>query len=127
MASNVTTDYEVTKTGPLFDGSWPGLMRRTFEDIEDDVADEAIEEVRNVDASTFKNPTGYATSRVTKERKGSTMTIDRGGLPYGPWLEDGGSRSDIFPGYHAFQRAAKSVESRVSDIVARSIARHLLQ
>ena len=127
MASNVVADYEVRVEGPIFTGAIRGQMKRAIHDIEDDIGDALVEEIQAVDDRTFKNPTGYATSQVTKERKGSTMTVDRQGLVYGPWLEDGGSRSDIFPGYHAFRQATAEVDRRVPDIVENAIARYLIQ
>jgi hypothetical protein len=127
MATNVVADYEVQVKGPIFTGAIRGQMKRAIRDIEDDIGDALVEEIRSIDDSTFREPTGHATSMVTKERKGSTMTVDRQGLVYGPWLEDGGSRSELFPGYHAFRDATREVDDKVPDIVDNAIARYLIQ
>lgn len=127
MANNVTASYDVKLTGALFTGAIKGQMRTAIREIEEDIADDLIETVQGVDDDTFREPTGYARSRVTKHREGSTMTVDRSGLVYGPWLEDGGSRSEMFSGYGAFKKAARDVDRRVPEHVADNLERYVIR
>lgn len=126
MANNVTADYQVHLEGPLFTGAVKGQMRTAIREIEEDIGDDLIETVQGIDDETFRNPTGYARSKVTKHRQGSTLVVDRSGLVYGPWLEDGGSRSDIFPGYHAFQKATRDVDRRVPQHIDDNLDRYVI-
>jgi hypothetical protein len=127
MANNVTTAYEVKLEGPFFTGAIKGQMKNAIQAIEEDVADDLIETVQGIDDATFRHQTGYARSKVSKHRQGSIMTVDRSGLVYGPWLEDGGSRSDIFPGYHAFQRGTRDVDTRVPDHITSNLERYVIR
>lgn len=108
-------DYRINVDGPFFTGAINGQMKKAIQVIEDNVAEDLVVTIQAIDDVTFRHPTGHARSKVTKQRGGSGLTVDRGRLAYGPWLEDGGSRSDIFPGYHAFKKATREVQQRVPD------------
>lgn len=126
MGPNVHTSYEVKVSGPIFTGAIYGQMKQAIREIEDDLADETIDTVREIDRNTFRHPTGYATSRVRKERSGGVMTTSRGGLAYGPWLEDGGSRASLFSGYGAFAKTTRIVNDMVPGIVGAALERYVI-
>lgn len=124
---NLSVNYSAKVSGPLFDGRLGGYVRRAIESLEDELGAEGVRTVRDIDDATFRNPTGHARSQVRSHRQAGVMTVDRSNLIYGPWLENGGSRSHLFSGYHAFERAAGDVQRRVPAVVARSIARYVLR
>ena len=127
MANNVLADYQVKVEGPIFTGAIYGQMKRVIREVEDEIGDELVEAVQDIDDRTFRNPTGYARSQVRKHREGHVMTVDRSQLVYGPWLEDGGSRSAIFSGYHALRQATAEVDAKVPEIVAGIITDYLIR
>jgi hypothetical protein len=118
---------EIREYGPIFDGSIYGQMRKALDDIERALARETVKEVQAVDRRTFKHPTGHATSMVGVEESKSEMRVNRGHLVYAPWLEDGGSRSDIFSGYHAFEKSKREVDQRVMDIADPIVEGYLIR
>jgi hypothetical protein len=123
----VKPDLDVKAMGPLFSGAIYGQMKRVITEIEEQVADEVVDTVQGIDSATFKNPTGHARSRVRKHRTKGAITVDRSRLIYGPWLEDGGSRSEIFSGYHAFEKTTRIVKPRVGDIADRIVNQYLIR
>jgi hypothetical protein len=126
MASVSGEGYEVKLTGAIFTGAIYGQMKTCIREIEEDVADDVQHTIRAIDDVTFRHPTGHARSKVTSERKGDRLVVDRGGLVYGPWLEDGGSRRRIFKGYGAFKKAAREVDKRVPQHIAANLERHVI-
>lgn len=120
-------DIEVKKYGPIFDGSIYGQMKKAMADIDDALGEETVNEVQGIDDATFVHPTGNARSKVKATRTKGAVTVDRSRLIYGPWLEDGGSRSDIFSGYHAFERARRRVDERAMDIADNIVSDYLIQ
>jgi hypothetical protein len=119
--------FDLKATGPIFSGAIYGQMKAAIREIEDQAADEAVETVKGIDDVTFRNPTGHATSQVRKQRTTGAVTVDRSDLVYGPWLESGGSRSETFSGYHAFEKTVRIVEGKVADIADRVIQRYLIR
>lgn len=120
-------EVDVKMYGPLFDGAIYGQMKRAMEEIDDAIADELVEEVQGVDLRTFKHPTGHARSKVAKQRGKGRIVVDRSHLIYGPWLEDGGTRSAIFPGYGAFEKSRRVVDGRVMEIADRIVEGYLIR
>lgn len=118
---------DVETFGPIFTGAIYGQMKAALEEIDEALADEAVDFIQGWDVKTFKNPTGYARSKVRKSRAKGNVRVDRSGIAYGPWLEDGGSRSAIFPGYHAFEKARRDVQGRVTDIADPIVEERLIQ
>ena len=120
-------DIDVTAMGPLFTGAIYGQMKRVITEIEDEIAEELVDAVQGIDDRTFKHPTGNARSKVRKQRSKGAVVVDRSRLVYGPWLEDGGSRSDIFKGYGAFKKADRVVQPKVADIADRIVEKYLIR
>lgn len=111
-------------SGPLFDGR--------AEDAIDDFLDDAREIIaargvnywsENLDRS-IRHPTPYYETQVTVQNVAADLTVihDRK-IVYGPWLEDGGSRSSVFPGYHSLARAYRKLEQDVPQLIAGAQAR----
>lgn len=128
MARSSSGDsYSIDLSGPIFTGAIYGQVKTAVRNIEEELGDEIVKEVRGIDDRTFRNPTGHASSKVSKQRQGQKLTVDRSGLVYGPWLEDGGSRADIFKGYHAFQKARRTVDQKTTEIADREVERYVIR
>lgn len=124
-------EVDVKTYGPIFDGSIYGQMRKALEQIDLALAEETVKVVKGIDRRTFRYeygpPTGHATRSVDVEQSKSEVRVNRGHIDYGPWLEDGGSRSSIFPGYHAFEKAKREVDARVMDIAEPIVSGYLIR
>ena len=120
-------EVEVETYGPIFTGAIYGQMKACLEEIDEALADETVDRIQGWDVRTFKNPTGYARSKVRAHRTSGRVVVDRSHIAYGPWLEDGGSRSGIFSGYHAFEKAKREVQDRVTDIADPIVEERLIQ
>lgn len=108
----------VRRTGPLFDGRAPMIMRQFVDDLEEQAAEEALSDIRTIYHGSFRHPTGYYESNVRISNSKSGPEITDGGYAgpvYGPWLEGVGSRNATtrFKGYHAFQIAASLLQQRI--------------
>lgn len=115
---NTRTQYN----GPLFDTR----ARRVFDDLREELEEEAAEYVLDHIQQTFhthfKHPTGYYESnvRIRPSMGGGHQVWDGGmaGPVYGPWLEGVGSRNATtrFKGYRAFRKAAGALERHIEDL-----------
>lgn len=108
--------YEVS--GPLFDGQSDQVIRDFCDDAQEIVAARGLEYWQDNMDQAFRNPTPYYETQVLAQKVSTDLTIvhDRR-IAYGPWLEDGGSRSDIFPGYHSLARAYRSLQRDVPQLI----------
>jgi hypothetical protein len=119
----------VTATGPLFDGSWRGILT-SFEDAavreiskvgHDDVGKELIR--------VIKKPTGFYESNIRYERidKLKSLVHDNNVI-YGPWLEGKGSRNypvTRFKGYKTFQRMTRPLQQKAVAIAVGVLPEYL--
>lgn len=118
----------VTTTGPLFDGRAQRTAKVMVDEITDELAQEAFEEVGAALDVMLKNPTGYYESQITVDRSRDTAVVHDSGVVYGPWLAGVSSRnqSSRFKGYthwrRAVQRTQASVERVSQPIVRRRVA-----
>lgn len=116
----------VTFKGPLFDGSLKRDVLRAIERANSDIGTLGVRYVRDIDDATFRNPTGYARGQVWRRFvPPNVVVIHRSGLIYSHWLEDGGTRSLWFGGYHAFERATPRLAKDATKLVAHHIERVL--
>lgn len=111
----------IDSSGPLFDARAARIMRDYVDELEEDAAEDALNDVRQTFHEKFKHPTGYYESRVhVTNITGHPMVWDGGhaGPRYGPWLEGVGSRNQTtrFKGYHAFRDAAQRLQRRIEGI-----------
>jgi hypothetical protein len=95
--------------------------RRAFADMRDelehDLAEYTLGQVRSSFHDHFRQPTGYYESHVHISNASSGLEVTDGGWAgpkYGPWLEGVGSRNQTtrFKGYHAFRNAAIKAQQR---------------
>ena len=105
--------------GPFFDNR----VHRAFDDFSDDLEEEgaewALNDIKRTFHTHFQQPTGYYESHVKITNIGGDPVVNDGGrIKYGPWLEGVGSRNSPatrFKGYHAFRRAAEQLERRIGE------------
>lgn len=73
----------------------------------------------------LQHPTGrFQSAAPSMQRSGDTITVDDGGVIYGPWLEGVGSRNarTRFKGYSTFRRMAQEAQDRAEAIVGHEIS-----
>lgn len=108
----------VRRTGPLFDGRAHAIMQQFVNELEEEAADEALEDIRTTYHTHFRAPTGYYESNVRIHNVSGHPEVWDGGYAgpvYGPWLEGVGSRNETtrFKGYHAFRIAATKTQIKI--------------
>jgi len=119
--------FDVTKSGPLFDGVAPDVIKAAQDEIEQEIGDYTVDKIQNELSSVLVNPTGYYRSRVTTNRQADDISVTDGGVVYGPWLEGVGSRnkSTRFKGYSTFRRITQRVQSEVGPIAERVMSKYI--
>lgn len=101
--------------GPIYTHAADAAAHRFCDELEDDIADEAVDTLHRQFDMHFKHPTGYYKSQVKVRTGGPDKVISDGGVVYGPWLEGVGSRNfpkTRFKGYSSFRRAFQSIDRR---------------
>lgn len=73
--------------------------------INEALAQEGVNRVKNRLGQVLQNPTGYYESNITIERRSTYRGVTDSGVPYGGWLEgiDPRNRTTRFKGYHTFR------------------------
>jgi hypothetical protein len=115
-------------SGPIYTRAADKAAHDFTEELEDDIADYALGELRREMHLHFKNPTGYYESQVRIRQDEPEKVIHDGGVVYGPWLEGVGSRNfpvTRFRGYSIFRRVFQRVENRSDVMAARLLPRYL--
>lgn len=115
--------------GPIFDRRAAQIFADYAEDLEEEGADWALDDIRSTFHSHFRQPTGFYESNVTTHRTATGMEVWDGGVAgpvYGPWLEGVGSRNNTtrFKGYHAFRNAASRLQQRIEGMGERLMNRN---
>lgn len=105
--------------GPIYDGRAARAASDWADEIEEQGADWALDQVRSHFHKSFKAPTGYYESHVHVSNVGGSAVVNDGGtIAYGPWLEGVGSRNNTtrFKGYHSFRKAASALDRRIEEM-----------
>lgn len=118
-------EIKVKTRGPLFDRRGPMMVRRTIEDIEEDVGEHAAVLVHRRLNKVLKNPTGRFQSTIRSRHGHGGTFVDGEGTVYGRWLEGVTSRNATtrFKGYHTFRIVAQQVDRDAENIADRHIDR----
>lgn len=124
---NVTTQFDVRLSGPVFDGSFAGEARRAIEELEQEIGDEAVDRIQERLDTVLKNPTGFYRAHVRAHPVGEVVTIDDSNVRYGPWLEGVSSRnqSTSFKGYATFRKVFAELDQEVPRLADRVFARYV--
>lgn len=97
--------------GPLFNGRALHAVEMLAHDIEEKLAEDAVNEIHETLDRVLQHPTGYYESRIQTDRVSYGKRVTDGGVIYGPWLEGVSSRNQTtsFKGYHTFREVAQSI------------------
>lgn len=120
----------VRESGPVFNGLAARAVRGFREDLEEEAAEWALQDIRRTFHRSFRQPTGFYESHVRITNvMGDPVVNDGGQIKYGPWLEGVGSRNATtrFKGYHAFRLAASRLERRIGPMGRRLLARRWIR
>lgn len=118
----------VVLKGAIVEGRSRPVMEAMTHAALDEVADYALHEVSMELIAVLQHPTGYYESQVTKERRGpGVISVNDGGVIYGPWLEGVSSRNETtrFKGYATFRRMRNRVAQKTEVVAEAAVARHL--
>lgn len=116
----VRMNVRVKQRGALFSPRSQRIMREATDDIEEQIAEYAYDEVMDRLGAVLHHPTGYYESHVQYHQVGSLWQVDDSNVVYGPWLEDGKNRRKTrFKGYQTFRRVSEKVEREADDIADR--------
>ena len=129
-------------TGPLFDGSAPGIVReferRAVQSLIEEGEQELDRRLRPRPAGVYlsvaeagrKASKGNYAARIHGEVKSRVGRIDDSRVVYGPWLEGTGTRNQTtrFKGYHSFRLTTEHLNKnkvKFTEAAARSLVRNL--
>jgi hypothetical protein len=112
----------------LFDGTSLRVVAQMMEEIDDELADKALDLVQDQFHQNFQHPTGYYESQVIVKQQGhNTKLITDQGIVYGPWLEGTGSRNrtTAFKGYNDSRKAVQQLNAQATRITQAVVTRYL--
>lgn len=117
----------VTYSGPFWDGSADRAVEDSLDDIEKEVAQQGVNDVKQHLDSVLKNPTGNYERHIVTERQRNDWAVTDSGIVYGPWLEGVGSRnkSSRFKGYATFRKVRQQLDGKASDIGERVVSKNI--
>ena len=84
---------DVSYSGPLFDGTAPGIIDRYAKAAQDKLGQHAEDEVHARLGEVIRHPTGYYEAHIHTERQVNDLVVTDTPVVYGPWLEGTGSRN----------------------------------
>lgn len=114
-------------SGPLFDGRAARVTHAMAEEIGDDVADQGVNDVRQIVAGSARRRTGNYERHVRTDRSAGDRTVTDGRIVYGPWLEGISRRnqSTRFKGFMAFRRTAQALQAKAVRIAEPVVRRRI--
>jgi hypothetical protein len=119
---SVRLEYVVTKRGVIWSAPRTNaIMRDAVNEVEEALANRGVDLVREYYDRSFRNPTGYARSRVHVDRSRSSRSVRDGNPVYGPWLEGVEERNQAgrFKGYASFRQAGSQLRGESQAIATR--------
>lgn len=116
-------DLRYNAKGSIVDGSLARGLDAAADEIERQVAEFAVDEIRHRLDRVLRHPTGYYRSRIRVENEGDRARVTDAGVVYGPWLEGVSQRNrrTRFPGYHTFRTVAQDVRREAPKIAERIV------
>jgi hypothetical protein len=120
----VAFSFEVKATGAVATGHGAELVEQAMPRIEEAVAQDLATLIRADLRVVLQHPSGrFQSAAPAIQQTGDTMTVDDGGVIYGPWLEGTGSRNarSRFKGYSTFRRMAQKAQERASEAAAPAV------
>lgn len=110
---------DVSYSGPLFDGTAPGIIDRYAKAAQDKLGQHAEDEVHARLGEVIRHPTGYYEAHIHTERQVNDLVVTDTPVVYGPWLEGTGSRNapkTRFPGYHTFRYVFQKLDGEAGGL-----------
>jgi hypothetical protein len=110
------TEITVIVHGPLFDGRAGRMVDHMCTEVQQDIAELALDTWQLNAERTFKEPTGRYQEHMQVAKRDNADVVTDGwpgsGLQYGPWLEGLGSRNRTtrFKGYWNLKRAFETTQ-----------------
>lgn len=113
-------DLKYNAKGSIVDGRLMRQLDTAADDIETEVGEYAVDQIRRRLDRVLRNPTGFYRSRVQVETLGDRLRVTDSGVIYGPWLEGVSRRnqSTRFKGYKTFRLVAQDVRREAARIAA---------
>ena|ERR1700748_2377532 len=99
-------NVSIQQKGQIFSAAaTKAAAARLVININDAIAQEGVNRVKQRLGQVLKHPTGYYESRIQVERRSVYRGISDGGVSYGGWLEgvDSRNKTTRFKGYHTFR------------------------
>lgn len=122
MPDNVTVTY----SGPLWDGAADRAVQDSLNSIEQEVAQQGVNDVKQHLDSVLKNPTGNYERHIVTDRQRNDWAVTDSRVVYGPWLETGRSnRVTRFKGYATFRKVSQQLDAKAADVGDRVVKRYL--
>lgn len=111
--------------GALLKGRGKQVVDNMCQEIEEDLAQQLLNEVKTRLHGNLKHPTGYYESRVQTSNQGDLVEVTDGGVVYGPWLEGTGSRNSKtrFKGYHTFRETTQAMDKKAGNEADRVVSK----
>jgi hypothetical protein len=103
---------DVRIAGPLFSGRAAAETEVMTVDIEREIAEDAVNRVKDRLGEVLQNPTGYYESQIQTDRSSDGgYRVTDGGVIYGPWLEGVSTRNQTtrFKGYFTFREVSQQI------------------
>lgn len=117
-------NVSVKLKGTIFNAAKSGAAaQRVVIGMNDLLAQEGVNRVKDRLGQVLQNPTGYYESRIQVDRRSQYRGISDGGVVYGGWLEgvDSRNKTTRFKGYRTFRIVRQSINRDKEMIVAPAV------
>lgn len=121
---NVRTELR----GPVFDkAASKAAANRMIVGINDAIAVEAVNRIKQRLGQVLQNPTGFYESRIQVDRRTVYRGVSDGGVVYGGWLEGVSSRNATtrFKGYRTFRTIRQDIDNIATQIAEPLVAQYV--
>lgn len=118
-------NVRTTMTGPIFNASkTKAAATRAITDVNETLAQEAMDRVLTRLGSVLRHPTGYYESRIQVQRGERYRGVWDQRVSYGGWLEGVDPRnSGRFKGYRTFRLVKQSIDQDKDRLAAPHVTR----
>lgn len=116
--------------GPVFDGRAVTSVESYAFSVQAELAQQAVNAVRTRLTQVIKVwGDGYYASQVQTSNQIDDVSVNDGGVVYGPWLEGVGSRnqSTRFKGYATFRTVSQAFDHTVTPIAEAALTPYVLE
>jgi len=117
----------INRKGPLFNGEAKRALDDFMDKAEDEIAQQAVNDIHLRLGAVLKHPTGYYESQIRTDRQADSNLVNDNDVIYGPWLEGIGSRNKTtrFKGYATFRKVTQNLDRKAGAIAQRVLPHYL--